>query len=211
MKLTSVFVLSTCALACAPIPHAVDRVESKLKANTVDKSKLDLLTDYDREIWAGPDEWSASQWKWKQALQWDRHCDYVAEVEVVDITNTLQVVTVQCVPGAYQPMYYVYAFDKTSKNHRQLQIAKADSKKTQEVWGHIEVDSTAAELSVLSLSRGIGDCGTFSLFKIDNPDAAQAFELIERRQRSCSALPNKPIEELPQEWFDHKRWPLAPL
>lgn len=208
MKLANVFALSTFMLACAPIANQPDQEESQPKVDFIDKSKLDLLTDYDREIWAGPDGWSASQWQWKQTLQWDRHCDYVAEVEAIDITKTLQVVTVQCVPGTYQPMHYVYLLDKSSNNHWQLEIPNNES--PQEIWGHIEVNANRSEITVLSLSRGLGDCGTFSRFKVDS-GAPQAFELIERRQQSCRSLPNKPIEDLPKDWFNPKQWPLTTL
>lgn len=208
IKSANVFILSTLTLACAPVTDQIDQVARQPKVNAIDKSKLDLLTDYDREIWSGPDGWSASQWQWKQTLQWDRHCDYIAEVEAVDISKTLQVVTVQCIPGAYQPMHYVYLFDKASNNHWQLEIPNNES--SQEIWGHIEINAARAEITVLSLSRGLGDCGTFSRYKI-NTDTPLAFELSERRQRSCRALPNKPIEDLPKDWFDPKQWPLSPL
>ena len=208
IKLANVLALSTFVLACAPVANQLDQTESQPKESTIDKSKLDLLTDYDREIWAGPDGWSASQWQWKQTLKWDRHCDYVAEVEVVDISKTLQIITVQCIPGAYQPMHYVYLLDKSSNNHWQLEIPSEES--PQEIWGHIEINAAQAEISVLSLSRGLGDCGTFNRFKVDI-DAPSAFELIERRQQSCRELPNMPIEDLPKDWLDPKQWPATPL
>lgn len=208
IKSANLLALSTLILACAPNAHQLDQSGSRPKVDVIDKSQLDLLTDYDKDVWSGPDGWSASQWQWKQTLQWDRHCDYVAEVEAVDITKKLQVVTVQCIPGAYQPMHYVYLLDRPSNNHWQLKIQSNES--PQEIWGHIEINAPRSEITVLSLSRGLGDCGAFSRFKI-NPDAPQAFELIERRQRGCRALPNKPIEDLPKDWFDPKLWPLAPL
>lgn len=179
---------------------------------TRDVSGLDLLTDYDRDIWSGPDGWSDEQWAWKRALKWDRECDYVGEVHVDDVSAHIQLVTVQCVPGSYQPMSYVYLYDKKAEIVKALDLGLPEISETpQEIWGNIGYDADNKELSILSLSRGMGDCGIYRVFEISNLNTVEDANLSPKmtRQRACEDHGTKDLSQLPKEIFDYKKWPIS--
>jgi|GEM_PF-2979180 len=178
----------------------------------IDKTGLDILQSYDRDLWSGPEGWSEAQWRWKQRLKWDRDCDYVADVETYSLVAPFQLVTVLCVPGAYQPTYYLYLFDGDSQQGRQLELGfPASTDNPKEVIGTLQVDSAEKTLEILTRSRGMGDCGTYRVFHF-NPatELTQAgFQLQQTRSRACRDHPAVKFEELPKSLFDYKNWPLT--
>jgi len=166
---------------------------------------LDLLTDYDRDIWIGPDGWTQEQWQWKRRLRWNKECDYLGEVSVFQMSSNKQLIQVECVPGAYQGMQYLYLYNPQDQSAQQLSLdTPGDSSNPYEIWGHLEFNNQNQQLSILSLSRGTGDCGSYRVYSFDNSTNHQ--QLIEHRIRECSeeALPDNPPESL----FDPKQWPL---
>jgi hypothetical protein len=74
---------------------------TNIKKNVRNTEGLDLLTNYDRDLWEGPAGWSDKQWKWKKRLRWNKKCDYVGEIEIHSVSKNQQLIQVMCVPGAY--------------------------------------------------------------------------------------------------------------
>lgn len=191
----------------------VDSIQSKANqvVLTEELAGLDILQDYDRDLWGGPDAWSKEQWRWKKTLKWDHHCDYLGEVETFDLQNKLQLVRILCVPGAYQPMSYLYLFDQNTRQGKQLELAADGSTDNpKESFGNIEFDSAKKQLSILTLSRGLGDCGTYQVYQLARLKsfADASFEPAEVRRKNCEDHAGKAFEELPKSLFDYKNWPL---
>jgi len=167
---------------------------------------LDLLTNYDRDIWDGPDSWSDKQWEWKKRLRWNKACDYVGEVEVYTISKDHELVKVMCVPGAYQAMNYLFLYDLKSNSAKQLALgAPENTDQPNEIWGHLDFNEKSSLLSIVTLSRGVGDCGVYRVFNFKTPNFSP--KLVEKRKRECSeeALPENP----PEAFFNPKKWPLV--
>ncbi|VUD62328.1 hypothetical protein TDB9533_03018 [Thalassocella blandensis] len=187
-------------------------IESKTAGDSLEKlPPLDVLKNYDRDLWPGPDGWTETQWHWKKLLRWDKNCDYVDEVEEHELKNNFQLITVQCVPGSYQPMYYIYLFNKENQKSKQLLLGLPESTDNpKEIFGNVNVDSATNEFSILTLSRGIGDCGTYRLFTFDSGDNIENANLhtAETRQRECAKQLPDDMESLPKEILDFKQWPL---
>lgn len=163
-----------------------------------DRSDLDLLSDYNRDLWDGPDGWTDEQWHWKKRLQWDKECDYVGEVTLFLLSDRIQLVQVMCVPGAYQSMYYLYLYDSEDRSSKQLALGTLDSAEDlYQVWGRLEFDSSSKQLTVLTLARGMGDCGSYRVFSFDN--SREQPELVEHRAKRCETHPQT-SGQTPSEW-----------
>jgi len=204
---TAMAIFIVCASSCAnsankPTQDTV-HTEAMNTSNNVDED-LDLLSDYDRELWDGPDKWTDKQWYWKRTLKWDRACDYVAEVDTREMTEALWLVQVMCVPGAYQPTYYLYLFAPAEKRSLQLALgAKENTDIANNVSGDLRYDSQHKKLHITTLSRGLGDCGVYQVYGFS--ERLEQPTLLEKRRRDCSEqpLPDNP----PQEIFDARKWP----
>ena len=163
-------------------------------------ASLDILTDYDRDLWAGPEGWSDEQWQWKKRLKWDKSCDYVGEVEVHPLSNGSELVQVMCTPGAYQPAYYLFIYEPQSTQSTPLLLG--DERNTDDpkiINGVVSFDDASGQLTITSLSRGTGDCGVYRIYNIEN----NASILRERRVQECS-------EASIHHRLDPKDWPLSP-
>lgn len=172
-----------------------------------DTHQLDLLKDYDHDIWSGPDGWSNSQWQWKKILRWDRECDYVADVETYDLEQQGQLVTVMCVPGAYQPTYTLYTYQADDHYVRQLELGDPNSTDDpKKVIGRLHYNKALHQLAITSLSRGAGDCGVYRVFQLG--DAKTPARLLERRERSCSDQPLSNDKASKEAVYDPTQWPL---
>ena len=229
ISITFLFLIASLSIACqgdsGQLKNKTQSIEttsiSETSSNTGNSetpsgvppvSQLDILQDYDRELWSGPDTWTDEQWKWKKQLKWDRNCDYIGEVDTRDISDRLQLITVQCVPGVYQATYYIFVFDRITKKNRQLKFGlsqNTDSPK--EVLGTIEYDEKKNQMSILTLSRGVGDCGTYRVFEYTglNDLDKELFLQTEKRIRKCKDYGIDSVEELPKSIFDYRSWPLV--
>lgn len=175
---------------------------------------LDLLSNYDRDLWDGPDGWTDEQWRWKRLLRWDKNCDYVASIDIHTISDTQELIQVMCVPGSYQATYYLFLFNKEGQTSTQLALgAPENTDNPYEISGHLSYDKKASQLSITSLSRGVGDCGVYQLFSFTSTNgstlaADEPPTLIEKRQRSCSeTIPKTESKTI----FDPTQWPLSTL
>jgi len=175
---------------------------------------LDLLSNYDRDLWDGPDGWTDEQWRWKRLLRWDKNCDYVASIDIHNVSDTQDLIQVMCVPGSYQATYYLFLFNKEGQTSTQLALgAPENTDNPYEISGHLSYDKNASQLSITSLSRGVGDCGVYQLFSFTSTNGSTSGEnglptLIEKRQRSCSeTIPKTDSKAI----FDPTQWPLSTL
>ncbi len=179
---------------------------TNIKKNVRNTESLDLLINYDKDLWDGPAGWSDKQWKWKKRLRWNKECDYVSEVEIHPISKTQQLIQIMCVPGAYQATYYLFLYNSKSKSAKQLALgALENTDKPDEISGHLEFNEERSLLSIVTFSRGTGDCGIYRVFSFKEADSSP--ELIEKRKRECSedTLPENP----PESFFNPKKWPLV--
>ncbi|WP_086933618.1 DUF1176 domain-containing protein [Agarilytica rhodophyticola] len=201
----SLFGAITIALVTACC-SAGEAVKSPRQTESNDNNGLDLLKNYDRDLWSGPDGWDQQQWSWKRKLRWDKACDYVADIETYPLQNNTQLVQVMCVPGAYQPTYYLFTYDAATKTAKQLLLGDtANTDNSKEVVGNISFTVENLRLAIHSLSRGVGDCGSYRVYQM--ADAVTPPRLIEKREQACSESPLP--ENPPAELFDPKRWPLV--
>lgn len=165
---------------------------------------LDLLLNYDKELWSGPDGWTKEQWQWKKKLRWDKHCDYVADIEVYKLEKNRQLIQVMCVPGAYQPMQYLFLYHVDRNLATQLELgAPASTDNPKEIFGHIVFDNINKQLSILTLSRGTRDCGLYRVydFQLNTTEP----KLVDHRARACSETPLP--ENLSEDIFNPTLWP----
>lgn len=166
-----------------------------------DISGLDILKDYNRDLWEGPDGWSETQWQWKKRLGWDKECDYVGEVTPYTLSDSIQLIQILCVPGSYQGMHYLYRYDTQDGSSQQLALGTADSTDNpQEIWGQLDFNAKNKRLTILTLARGLGDCGSYRVFSFDTPQSQP--QLIEHRAQSCDLPANNPDEQMktPEQW-----------
>lgn len=205
MRLLSAFILSLSLLVMTACSQASVE-ESKGSVLESEYDKLDLLTDYDREIWSGPDGWDTVQWQWKKRLQWDKECDYVGSVETYDLQQQGKLVSIMCVSGAYQPVYYLYTYQPSSGYKRQLLLGDRQNIDNPKIInGLLDYDANTHQLAITTLARGVGDCGVYRVFQLYT--AEDPVKLLERRERPCS---NQPLpSDPPKEVFTPKLWPLT--
>jgi len=83
--------------------------------------------------------------------------------------------------------------------------APENTDKLNEISGHLKFNEERSLLSIVTLSRGTGDCGIYRVFRFIKPDFSP--ELIEKRKRECSekSLPENP----PESFLNPKKWPLV--
>lgn len=203
---------STATTEADKVEQIPPQIAKKSKQEKRDITGLDLLTDYDRELWSGPDGWSDSQWQWKRWLNWGQECDYVADVKTFMLSKKLEFVSVLCVPGSYQPTYYLYLFDNQKKQGKQLGLGFSESSlDLNEVIGNIEYEPTNKQLSILTLSRGLADCGVYRVFSLTNVNSLidSNLQIKQIRRRECEDFSGKDFDDLPKEIFDYKLWPVV--
>lgn len=202
MKLCYIGTLLSCLLttsiSCAKLSPGDGR-DQKHKSQS---AELDLLTDYDRNIWGGPDAWSEEQWRWKRQLNWHHDCDYLGDVLTHDIAHGQKLVQIICTPGAYQPMQYLYLFDPKTQAHQQLALGDpGNTDNIKEINGRIEFHQDTNVLTILTLSRGTADCGVWRKFDFSQRQP----KLIAKHAKACSStpLPANP----PADLFNPEKWP----
>ena len=150
-----------------------------------DTSDLDILQNYNKDLWAGPAAWTEEQWQWKRTLKWDRQCDYLGDVTTVSTSLGYDIIQIICVTGAYQPTQYLFTFDPESKKYQQLMLGQF-GESPQEILGHIGINTKSNTLSVLHLTRGTADCGIFREFQLKG--LMEQPKLFLTRKQECSHI-----------------------
>jgi len=103
-------------------------------------------------------------------------------------------VEVACARGAYQGSQIYYYVDEDPRarriepiRFRTFEVPGADAadivaREDIELWGSPEFRAKTAELVVFNKFRGLGDCGSLSIYKLDGARARlQSFKLNARR------------------------------
>jgi len=123
---------------------------------------------------------------WRQVLQWPADCEdafqasHVGEdggLMLAELAPQLTLVDVLCAAGAYQPSHVFLRLDErgSSRVVSVLEFTPFDSEDgrtvavsapRRELWGEAYVAVDRRELSVLSLSRQLGDCGVWHKWAI---------------------------------------------
>lgn len=131
--------------------------------------------------------WSlADRAAWRQVLQWPADCEdafqasHVGDdggLSLAELAPQLTLVDVLCAAGAYQPSHVFLRLDErgSSRVVSVLEFTQFDSEDGRtvalsaprsELWGEAYVAVDGRELSVLSLSRQLGDCGVWHKWAI---------------------------------------------
>jgi len=190
-----------------PTKSAMEKISPDVLAT------LDILTDYDREFWSGPDQWNEELWAWKILLKWDQECDFEPVVREHSLhLSEYTFIAVQCSLGAYQPSFNTYLLDKKTKEYVQLKLGRTlDSPELRNrVLGDIALDTNTNELSILTVAVGTKDCGTYRKLNFVQGDNVKTsyFELQSIRKQECFTNPAD-IESLPYSATDYKNWPIV--
>lgn len=193
-----------------PMPEPGSPTRTPSPALAPNDTDLDVLTEYDRSLWPGPDQWSPEQWMWKRRLRWDRDCDYFGHVTIDELSDSLSLVRVECVPGAFEPLSYVYIYDSDAETGIALEFpttsrARDSAEKPFALWGSTTFDSQTRRFAVIHLSRGTGDCGSYEVYAFDLEHRELELELM--RERECSEIPLP--DPAPPELFEPTHWPIV--
>ena len=129
----------------------------------------------------------ADRTAWRQVLRWPPDCEEAfagshagddGGLTFTELAPRLTLVDVLCAAGAYQPSHVFLRLDErgSSRVVSVLEFARfeSDDGRTvalsapqRELWGEAYVTADRRELSVLSLSRQLGDCGVWHRWAID--------------------------------------------
>ncbi|GEM_PF-2144031 len=128
--------------------------------------------------------------KWRRTLQWNNSCEdafqasYVGQqsgVQVYKADNTVELVSVLCSAGAYQPsfVYFLLAKHKSGVTAQAINFpiyASDDgwnmNRSVQtEIWGEPIFDSERVELNILNVARQSGDCGSWAVYSLEQASA----------------------------------------
>ncbi len=164
--------------------------------------------------------------KWRKTLAWNIDCEDSFQasyaglgsgVEVYALQNGLELVSVLCSAGAYQPSFVYFIVDKNAGVDRVIamkfnRVESADGESLQsnpqfELWGEPMIDAAHGELNILNLARQTGDCGSWAVYALQGKLA----ELLELWTRfPCPAKIEAHAEQRigmpPQGWIrvDHE-------
>ena len=163
---------------------------------------------------------------WRKTLAWNMDCEQSFQasyaglgsgVEVYALQNGLELVSVLCSAGAYQPSFVYFIVDKNAGVDRVValkfnSVESADGQSLQsnpqiELWGEPMIDAARGELNILNLARQTGDCGSWAVYALQGEFA----ELLELWTRfPCPAKIEAHAEQRigmpPQGWIrvDHE-------
>lgn len=153
---------------------------------------------------------------WRKKLTWNNDCEesfsvsYVGPesgIEVYTLQNDLELVSVLCSAGAYQPSFLYYIVDKEAGSEKVIPLKftyyeSADGQTLQshpqsELWGEPIVDVSRGQLSILNLARQSGDCGSWAVYALHRRHAEllelwarfPCPEIIEARAESRNGKP----------------------
>jgi len=166
--------------ACSPIRQSVSDTG---KVKTSAQIKAD---NYEKRL------------NWRKMLAWNNDCEESFQasyaglgsgVEVYALQNGLDLVSVLCSAGAYQPSFVYFIVDKNAGFDRAIAIKfnsaeSADGESLQsnpqiELWGEPMIDVALGEYNILKLARQTGDCGIWAVYALQG-EFAELLELWTR-------------------------------
>ena len=162
---------------------------------------------------------------WRKRLAWNDDCEesfsasyagLESGIEVYTLKNGLELVSVLCSAGAYQPSFLYFIVDEDIELEQDIPLKflyyeSADGQTLQsysrsELWGEPLIDTARGQLSILNLARQTGDCGSWAVYAIHRENA----ELLELWARfpcpvKIEAHAEQQIGKPPEGWvkIDH--------
>jgi hypothetical protein len=157
----------------------------------------------------------ADRARWLARLHWPNDCEQAfALTQVTDdgglhfheVEPGLSLVIVRCALGAYQPTHIVLRVDErqapaaatvldfptfTSSDGKSLVPTRAV-----ELAGEVALLDGGRALTVLSLARQIGDCGTWARYRLGDGSGAPELELFAERV-ACPGAPGQRVIPAP--------------
>jgi hypothetical protein len=164
---------------------------------------------------------TAERARWRARLAWPERCETDhraavaalaladARLEVHDLGGGRRLIVVGCTRGAYQSSARYYVVDESVEPARSVPLLVPTWElDDEEIWQPREVEELAAEtsfdtrarvLTLLTRSRGLGDCGLRVRYRVQK----ERLSVLEARGRVCDGDPE---QAAPPE-----RWPLLPV
>jgi hypothetical protein len=146
---------------------------------------------------------SASRSEWRQQLHWPEVCEQAfgrtreqrgsqSGVRVMRLSSGWRVVEVRCAAGAYQPSQMFVGISPTGIASRPIPVqtlafddqGRPKWSTSEEVWGNVTFAADAHELTIVNMARGLGDCGSMIVYRID-ADAVISFKAATARGKAC--------------------------
>ncbi len=147
---------------------------------------------------------------WRAALSWPASCEEAFEssragedggLAVHDLAPRVVIVEVLCAGGAYQPSHVYYRYDEQSVSPTatllEFQVpmsgdgSSIETVVETEVWGESWFSPDAYEMSLLTLSRQLGDCGIWTRYSLSG---SQPVLTSAAARLPCPASPGPPAQ-----------------
>jgi hypothetical protein len=149
---------------------------------------------------------------WRTALAWPPSCEEAFKSSTVGedgglavhvLAPRVSIVEVVCAGGAYQPSHVYLRYDEQGAPATATLLefpvlmtgdgAAIEKSVEAEVWGESWFSPDAYEMSVLTLSRQLGDCGIWSRYALSGP---QPVLTAAATRLPCPASPGPPAQLL---------------
>jgi hypothetical protein len=154
----------------------------------------------------------ADRTAWRARLHWPDDCEGAFEatdvsggsgLEIHALSDGSTLVQIRCAAGAYQPSQLVMRTTDARPSVASILSfttwGSADGEsleqtESEEVWGELTYLPEAQELTLLSLSRQTGDCGTWAEYRLaeGNPKLEALYVRM-----PCPATPGEPADPVP--------------
>jgi hypothetical protein len=156
---------------------------------------------------------SARRSEWRRQLHWPQPCEQAfartreqrgtqSGVRVIRLSSGWRVVEVRCAAGAYQPSQMFVGISPTGIASSPIAVAtltfddegRAKWSASEEVWGTVTFAADADEVTIVNVARGLGDCGSMIVYRIDT-DGVISFKVATARGKPCDDN-----SQAPQSW-----------
>jgi hypothetical protein len=157
---------------------------------------------------------------WRTILSWPASCEEAFQTSHASddpgltfhqLAPGLSLVDVLCAAGGYAPSHLFIRLDERGSSVQAAVLAfpvlhSPDGETIEraietEVWGQATVASDTRQLSLLTPSRQLGDCGVWTLYTV----ATEQPRILEAASRlPCPATPGEPAD--PQPWSAPPGW-----
>lgn len=153
---------------------------------------------------------TARRSEWRQRLRWSPSCERAFSqtrakehagngLRIVRLDNGWQLIEVRCAEGAYQPSQEFFGISPSGTTTAALSvpIATFDDRgvlrwaAAEEVWGAVMLDAGRGEATIVSVSRGVGDCGTSIVYRIA-AESVITLQVATARGKACDGNSQAP-------------------